>query len=73
MRMINAVRDFLKLESASGILLVGAGILAMIVANSPFSHIYGVMTSSPITMDAGSELDSGASSNSPLWIFAIAA
>lgn len=34
-----SIRDFLKLESSSGILLVGAGILALIVANSPL-HVY---------------------------------
>ena len=32
-----ALRDFLKLESASGILLVVAGALAMIAANTPLA------------------------------------
>jgi len=31
--MLNAFRDFLRLESASGIILVVAAALAMIIAN----------------------------------------
>ncbi len=38
--LINAWRDFLKLEAASGILLVLAAVLAMIVANSPLAGFY---------------------------------
>ena len=36
----SALRDFLSSESAGGILLIFAAILAMIVANSPFAAIY---------------------------------
>ena len=35
-----ALREFLKLESASGILLVAAGALAMIAANTPLADNY---------------------------------
>lgn len=36
----SALREFLKSEAAGGILLMGAAMLAMIVANSPLRHIY---------------------------------
>ncbi len=41
--MLNAFRDFLRLESASGIILVVAAALAMIIANSPLAGIYGLL------------------------------
>ena len=34
------IRDFIKLESAGGILLFGAAVAAMIAANSPLSGVY---------------------------------
>jgi NhaA family Na+:H+ antiporter len=37
---LSAIREFLKLESASGILLVVAGLIALIAANSPLSGWY---------------------------------
>lgn len=37
---IRAIRDFLRLESASGILLMGAAVVAMLLANSPLSGLY---------------------------------
>ena len=39
-RRISPLRDFLKRESSSGILLMGAAVLGMIAANSPFSSTY---------------------------------
>jgi Na+:H+ antiporter, NhaA family len=36
----DAIAEFLRLESASGLLLVGAAVLAMIVANTPLVSIY---------------------------------
>ena len=38
--MIATLRDFLRLEAASGIILAGAALLAMILANSPLSSFY---------------------------------
>ncbi len=35
-----AVRDFMKLESAGGILLMTAAVVAMLVANSPLAALY---------------------------------
>jgi len=38
--MINTIREFLRLESASGILLVVAAVIAMVVENSPAEPLY---------------------------------
>jgi len=51
--MINAFRDFLRLEAASGILLVGAAVLAMIVANSPLSGLYSTLLNVPVEIRFG--------------------
>lgn len=37
--LLLAVRDFMRLESAGGILLLGAAILAILMANSPLASI----------------------------------
>ena len=44
---ISAIREFLRLESASGILLVLAGLVAMIAANSPLSAWYDALLQVP--------------------------
>jgi NhaA family Na+:H+ antiporter len=51
--MVNAFRDFLRLESASGIILVAAAVLAMIVANSPLSALYGSLIDLPVEIRVG--------------------
>jgi len=51
--MLKAIPDFLKLESASGILLVIAAVLAMIVANSPWAPIYDSLVELPVEVRAG--------------------
>lgn len=38
--MSDAIRDFFKMESAGGILLVIASVIAMVVANSPLNELY---------------------------------
>ena len=48
-----ALREFLKLESASGILLVIAGALAMIAANSPLYEMYQTFLQTPIKLQIG--------------------
>ena len=52
--MLNAIRDFLKLETTSGIILVGAAVLAMIVANSPLASIYASLIDTPVEIRVGS-------------------
>ena len=51
--MLDSFRDFLKLEAASGIILVGAAALAMIVANSPLSSLYITLIDLPVSVRVG--------------------
>lgn len=51
--IVNAVQSFIKLESAGGILLLCAAILAMIVANSPLSSIYDQFLDTTIAVQVG--------------------
>ena len=53
---VAALREFLKLESASGILLVIAGVLAMLAANSPLAGFYQALLQTPIKVQVGSFL-----------------
>lgn len=48
-----AVREFLKLESASGILLIGAMALAMIMNNTPLDNLYQAFIKTPIAVQIG--------------------
>ncbi|MBI5462317.1 MAG: Na+/H+ antiporter NhaA [Gammaproteobacteria bacterium] len=49
----NAIRDFLRLESASGLLLVAAMVCAMVIANSPASAFYHALLDTPIGVRVG--------------------
>ena len=51
--MKSTFQDFLKLESASGILLMVAALLAMIVANSPLDHYYTLFLNVPVEVRVG--------------------
>jgi Na+:H+ antiporter, NhaA family len=51
---LTAMRDFLKLESASGIVLVIAGLVAMIAANTPLADAYQALLQVPIKVQVGS-------------------
>ncbi len=51
--LINLFQDFLKKESASGILLIIAALLAIIVANSPLSGIYAALLDIPVEIKIG--------------------
>jgi len=44
----SAIRDFMKLESAGGILLLIAAIAAMLVANSPLLPVYDAFLDAPV-------------------------
>lgn len=50
---VNAIREFLKLESASGIILVGAAVVALILNNSPLSGIYDLLLNTPVEIRIG--------------------
>ena len=47
------IQNFLKLESASGILLMIAAVLAMIIANSPLSYLYESLLDVPVEIRIG--------------------
>jgi NhaA family Na+:H+ antiporter len=47
-----AARDFMRLESAGGILLLAAALAALLIANSPFAGFYnGMNWSDPVALD----------------------
>jgi NhaA family Na+:H+ antiporter len=48
------IRDFLRLESAGGFLLVAAMLLAMFVKNSPLAELYNTFLNVPGTVQLGS-------------------
>lgn len=50
---IQAIKDFLKLESASGLLLIGAMVLALLSANSPLASLYGSFLNTHVAVQFG--------------------
>jgi NhaA family Na+:H+ antiporter len=52
-RAARALHDFFRLEAAGGILLIGAAIMAMILANSPLSPFYEAFREFPLQARAG--------------------
>ena len=53
-----ALRRFMQLESAGGLLLLGAAVLAMLMANSPFSELYEWSRQIPVALQVGTlEID----------------
>lgn len=50
----DGIADFLKLESAGGLLLVAAAALALICSNSPLRHAYDDLLKIPVEMRFGS-------------------
>ncbi len=61
----SAIQRFLLLESAGGILLVGAAVLATLLMNSPLAGGYAAFLQLPVTMQFG---DLGVSKPLLLWI-----
>lgn len=53
MQPLNAIREFLALESAGGILLGVAAIAAMVFANSPADHLYIDFLETPVALRVG--------------------
>ena len=47
------IRNFLKLEAAGGIVLMGAAVLAMIVANTPLREYYDLLLEVPVEVRVG--------------------
>ena len=48
-----AVREFMKLESVGGILLLAAAVLGMGLANSPLAGFYGLLLQTPVAVQVG--------------------
>jgi Na+:H+ antiporter, NhaA family len=53
MRPLAAIREFLALESAGGVLLAAAGGLALLLANSPLEKHYAAFLDTPVELRAG--------------------
>lgn len=51
--IVDSLNDFLDLESSSGILLVIAAVVAMVVANSPLAPIYNSLIELPVGLRVG--------------------
>lgn len=49
----DAIGDFMKLESAGGILLLVAALLAMVIANSPLAAAYEALLATPVAIQIG--------------------
>ena len=49
----NALARFFQLESASGLLLIAAAVLAMLISNSPFAHFYSSLLDVPVAVQIG--------------------
>jgi NhaA family Na+:H+ antiporter len=49
----DAVREFMRLESAGGVLLLAAAIIAMLVANSPLSGLYSALLDTTVAVQVG--------------------
>jgi NhaA family Na+:H+ antiporter len=52
--LTRAVQDFLRLESAGGLLLLAAAVLACIVANSPYAAQYAAFLNARVGLELGS-------------------
>ena len=51
--MLDAIKNFLRLESASGVLLLVAAVLAMLVENSAAKPIYDALLGTPVEIRFG--------------------
>ena len=51
--LIAPIREFLRLESAGGILLVVAAAIAMVLQNSPLAPYYGALLDTPVVVRVG--------------------
>jgi NhaA family Na+:H+ antiporter len=47
------IRDFLKLESSAGIILVAVAAVAVVADNSPLSPLYGALLDTPVSVRIG--------------------
>lgn len=50
---VPAIREFLQRESAGGLLLIGAAIIAMALVNSPLDFLYSALLDTPVSLQIG--------------------
>lgn len=50
---VQTIRDFLKLETSSGFMLIGAMLLALLCANTPLSGLYGGFLQTHVEVQVG--------------------
>ena len=48
-----AIDEFMRLETAGGVLLLGAAVVAMLVANSPLDWLYDALLNTPVSVRVG--------------------
>jgi NhaA family Na+:H+ antiporter len=51
--LLSAVREFMRLESAGGILLLVSATLALVIANTPLSHYYDSLLGTIVAVQVG--------------------
>ena len=51
--IVDAIGEFMNLESAGGILLLVAAVLAMMIANSPLAAAYDALLATPVAVQVG--------------------
>lgn len=51
--MVSAIKAFLRLESASGLMLIMAALGALILANSPLARYYDLLLATPVEIRVG--------------------
>ena len=51
--MLDAIRQFMRLESSGGVFLLGAAVLAMIFANSFLATYYDALLATPVVVQVG--------------------
>ncbi len=47
------IQRFFQLEAASGLLLIAAALLALLISNSPFAHFYSSLLDVPVAVQVG--------------------
>ena len=52
-KVVDEIREFLQLESASGIILLGAAVLAIVASNSPLAWLYDLFLGIPVEIRVG--------------------
>ena len=52
-RLASTVRDFIRLESAGGLILIIAAVAAMAAANTPLRSVYGMLLDVTLAVQIG--------------------